>query len=199
MTNEVIQVRRGSVVIAWPVAIALALLGGCGGKESGDGRGGTTEVVVQSKSGGPADRVVEHSDGTGGGVLKFTLDRGLVRQLPITVCTGFGTVLTIVGREGENQVDARIIENEMMRSGEPLETSTVSGYRTVGEDAGQRYEELWQSQRNSSVVRDGSVTRVVGTMTGQRFYATSETAFGPPQLIEGGGEIGFTLEAECGP
>lgn len=198
MMNEAIRVRQWSAAFALPVAIALAALGGCGGQESGDGRGGTTEVMVQSKSGGPADRVVEHSDGTGGGILTFTLDRGVSQQLPITVCTGFGTVLTIVGRDGENQVDARIIENETMRGGEPLETSTVSGYRTAGEEAGQRYEELWQSQRNSSVVREGNATRVVGTMTGQRFYATSETAFGPPQPIEGG-EIGFTLEAECEP
>lgn len=117
--------------------------------------------------------------------------------MPITVCTGFGTVLTVVARDGDAQVDTRIIENATMRGGQPLELSKASGYRTTGTENGRRYEEHWQSRSHQSVVREGANTRVSGAMYGQRFYATSDTAFGPPQPIGDGRDVGFTLEAQC--
>jgi hypothetical protein len=167
--------REASPLRSWldsmAVVLAIGLVSGCGGQASGE------------------------SDS--GGTLVFKLDRGVSVQLPITFCTGFGTVLTVVGRKGDTQVEARIIENTTMRGGEPLELSTVSGYRTTGEEDGRRYEEQWQSRSHQAVKREGAVTRITGTMYGQRFYATSETAFGPPQPIDSGRDFGFTLEAQC--
>jgi len=195
MRNETVALRRWLAPVV--VVLAIGITGGCGGQDSGDSKSGITDVSVKSKSGGPTDRVVELADGTGGGTLTFTLDRGVSLQVPITFCAGFGTVLTVVGRDGDAQVDTRIIENATMRGGEPLELSTVSGYRTTGEEDGKRYEEQWQSRSHQSVVREGASTRLTGTMYGQRFYATSDTAFGPPQPIEGGRDFGFTLEAQC--
>lgn len=181
------------------VVLVIGSTGGCGEKASDvtSSRNGVTEVLVKSKSGGPTDRVVKLSDGSGGGTLTFTLDQGVSLQMPITVCTGFGTVLTVVGRDGDTQVDTRIIENTTMRGGQPLELSTSSGYRTTGMEDGKRYEEQWQSRSHQSVVREGAITRITGMMYGQRLYATSDTAFGPPQPIEDGRDIGFSIEAKC--
>ncbi len=202
MKNETAVLRRWLKPVI--VALVIGTAGGCGEKatdvsnsNSSSSESGTTEVLVKSKSGGPTDRVVELSDGSGGGTLKFTLDRGVSLRMPITVCVGFGSVLTVVGREGDTQIDTRIIENATMRGGEPLELSTVSGYRTTGEEDGKRYEEQWQSRRHQSVVREGVSTRVTGVMYGQRLYATSDTTFGPPQPIDGGRDFGFTIEAQC--
>lgn len=198
MRNETVALRHW--LAPFVVALAMGTAGGCGGQEPGDSnssKSGTTDVLVKSKSGGPTDRVVELDGGTGGGTLTFTLDRGVSLQMPITFCAGFGTVLTVVGRDGDTQVDTRIIENATMRGGEPLELSTASSYRTVGEEDGKRYEELWQSRSHQSVVREGASTRLTGTMYGQRFYATSDTAFGPPQPVEGGRDFEFTLKAQC--
>lgn len=194
--NETIVLRRWLAPVV--VVLVIGAVGGCGEKAAGDSNSSrTTDVLVKSKSGGPTDRVVKLAEGTGGGTLTFTLDRGVSLRMPITVCTGFGTVLTVVARDGDTQVDTRIIENATMRGGQPLELSTTSGYRRTGTQDGKRYEEQWQSRSHQSVVREGANTRVSGAMYGQRLYATSDTAFGPPQPIEEGRDIGFTLEARC--
>jgi len=129
--------------------------------------------------------------------MSFTLDRGVSLSLPVTFCAGFGTVLTVAAREGDTQADTRIVESPLMRGDAPLEDGASTSFRYAGEQDGRRYEELWTSRRHDRVLRDGPRTRVEGTMTGQRFYAINDTAFGPGEPVDGEQEYTFTLEARC--
>lgn len=182
--------RRRWFDVAGP--LALGVLTGCGGSPSGSP--GEPSAAPSALAGAGAAQEIPADSGT---MLAFSLERGVERQLPVTYCAGSGSVLTIVGREGDTQVDVRIIENELMRGGAPLEDSTETTYRFTGEESGRRYEELWESATNRTVIRDGDSTRIEGKMRGRRMYATSETTFSPPQAIDNGQTVGFSLEVRC--
>lgn len=132
------------------------------------------------------------------GFIEFSLGRGgVAARLPVTLCAGFGAVLTVVGIEGEAQVEVQVIESPVMRGDLPLAQATTSGYRRTGVADGRRYQEIWTSHRNQSVVREDRLTRVTGTMTGQRMEAIDDTRFGPPMTIDGQRELPYTLTARC--
>lgn len=186
---------------SWPRPVALGVLALCALTGCGDpnpGRG-ASQVAPPSNVAAPgaADSSSEAPEGLTGGVVEFTLDRGVTLVLPVTFCAGAGTVLTVVGREGETQVDVRIIENEMMRGKAPIEESTETTYRFAGDESGRRYEELWESTSNRTVIREGDTTRIEGEMRGRRMYATGETTFSPPQPIDDDQTYRFSLLARC--
>ena len=122
----------------------------------------------------------------GSGSLDFQLEPGASLPLPVTFCAGHGTILTIAGREGETQVDLRVIEQPAMRDGAPLEEVTQAGYRFNGTDQGRAFQEVWQSRSMDEVVRDGDTTRARGKMYGLRMYDKGNGAYTSPEAIDGG-------------
>lgn len=132
------------------------------------------------------------------GSIEFTLERGgVTATLPVTMCAGFGAVLNVVGRADGVQVDVQVVENAAMRAEMPLKMATTSGYRIEGTADGKRYQEVWTSKRNDTVVREGPLTRVTGVMTGIRMEGIDDTRYGPPAPIDGQREVPYTLSARC--
>lgn len=193
MTKTTNELSRAGCRASLLLAVAVACVACGGGKDEGGSTGGLARSGPDRTSGEP----IQPPAGEDGGTMSFTLDRGVSLSLPVTFCGGFGTVLTVAGREGDTQADTRIVESPVMRGDAPLEDNASTSFRYAGEQDGRRYEELWTSRRHDRVLRDGQRTRVEGTMTGQRFYATSDTAFGPGEPIDGEREYAFTLEARC--
>ena len=186
----------GGMLLLLGATLACAACGG-GDASSRQQDGGSTGGLARSGPGGTPGELNQAAAGEDGGTMSFSLDRGVSLSLPITFCGGFGTVLTVAAHEGEMQADTRIVESPVMRGDAPLEDSASSSFRFSGEQDGRRYEELWTSRKHVRVLRDGQRTRVEGTMTGQRFYAISDTAFGPGEPVDGEREYAFTLEALC--
>ncbi|WP_157559346.1 hypothetical protein [Hydrogenophaga crassostreae] len=140
----------------------------------------------------------EDKGALGSGSLEFHLEPGTTLALPVTFCAGHGTILTVAGREGETQVDLRVIELEAARSGASLEKSTEVGYRFNGtDDQGRKFMELWQTRSIDAVVRDGDNTRVSGKLYGLRSFDKGNGAGTSPEPIDGGTEHAFTLSATC--
>lgn len=190
------RARLGRMWLLLGATLACVACGG-GDAASRQQDGGSTGGLARSGPGGTLGELNQAAAGEDGGTMSFSLDRGVSLSLPITFCGGFGTVLTVAAREGDTQADTRIVESPLMRGDSPLEDSTSTSFRHAGEQDGRRYEELWTSRQHVRVLRDGQRTRVEGMMTGQRFYATSETAFGPGEPVDGEREYAFTLEARC--
>ena len=188
--------RLGGMLLLLGATLACAACGG-GETSSRQKDGGSTGGLARSSSGGTPGELNQAAAGEDGGTMSFSLDRGVSLSLPITFCGGFGTVLTVAAHEGDMQADTRIVESPVMRGDAPLEDSASSSFRFSGDQDGRRYEELWTSRKHVRVLRDGQRTRVEGTMTGQRFYAISDTAFGPGEPVDGEREYAFTLEALC--
>lgn len=195
-TTEPAHASRRTLLVLTAVVACAA----CGGGNAGGGQveGGSTGGLARSGTDRTPGEPIQPPAGDDGGTMSFTLDRGVSLSLPVTFCAGFGTVLTVVAREGETQVDLRIVENPAMRNGMPVESGTVGSFRHAGSDDGRRFEELWSSERILQVLRDGPRTHVRGTMTGQRFYAIDEVRLAPGVPVEGGLEAGFSIEATCG-
>ena len=188
--------RLGRMLLLLGATLACAACGG-GEASSRQQDGGSTGGLARSGPGGTPGELNQAAAGEDGGTMSFSLDRGVSLSLPITFCGGFGTVLTVAAHEGDMQADTRIVESPVMRGDAPLEDSASSSFRFSGKQDGRRYEELWTSRKHVRVLRDGQRTRVEGTMTGQRFYAISDTAFGPGEPVDGEREYAFTLEALC--
>ncbi|GAB2503845.1 hypothetical protein [Arenimonas alkanexedens] len=146
-----------------------------------------------------ADEDDDYSDdaGLGSGALDFHLAPDTTLPLPVTFCAGQGTILTIAAREGETQVDLRVIELPTLRDGAPLEEVTEAGYRFTGEDQGRVFQEVWQSKAIDNVVRDQDTTRVSGTMYGLRMYDKGNGAFTSPEPIDDGAHHAFTISVTC--
>jgi len=134
----------------------------------------------------------------GSGTLEFHLEPDTTLPLPVTFCAGHGTILTVAGREGETQVDLRVIELEAARDGASLEKSTEVGYRFNGtDDQGRKFMEIWQTRSVDEVVRDGDSTRVRGKMYGLRSLDKGNGAGTSPEPVDGGAEHPFTLSVKC--
>lgn len=193
-TSSLVRLGRMMLILA-TVAACVACGGGDAASRQQDG--GSTGGLARSDPGVTPGKLNQAAAGEDGGTMSFSLDRGVSLSLPITFCGGFGTVLTVAARAGDTQADTRIVESPVMRGDSPLEDSASTSYRYAGEQDGRRYEELWTSRKHARVLRDGQRTRVEGTMTGQRFYAISDTAFGPGEPVDGEREYSFILEARC--
>lgn len=140
----------------------------------------------------------EEKGAFGSGSLEFQLEPNATLPLPVSFCAGHGTILTIAGREGENQVDLRVTELEAARGGASLERSTEVGYRFNGtDDQGRKFSEIWQTRSIDEVVRDGDSTRVRGKMYGLRSFDKGDGTGTSPEPIDGGTEHAFTLSVKC--
>lgn len=190
------RARQGRMWLLLGATLACVACGG-GDATSRQQDGGSTGGLARSGPGGTPGEPNQAAAREDGGTMSFSLDRGVSLSLPITFCGGFGTVLTVTARDDDTQADTRIVESPVMRGDAPLEDGASSSFRFSGEQDGRRYEELWTSRKHVRVLRDGQRTRAEGTMTGQRFYAISDTAFGPGEPVDGEREYAFTLEARC--
>lgn len=177
----------------WLVALACLALAGCGDASApGAAASKSVPAAAAPQAAAPA------TDPSAPGSIAFTLERdGVTTKLPVTMCAGFGAVLTVVGMADGVQVDVQVVENPAMRADMPLTMVTTSSYRIEGTADGKRYHELWTSKRNETVEREGLLTRVTGVMTGIRAEGIDDTSYGPPAPIDGQREVPYTLTARC--
>lgn len=193
MENTMTFTHKAALPQTLALALTVLLASGCGPAPA-DNAGATTPAARENPA---ADAENENESEFGSGTLSFRLEPDTTLPLPVTFCAGHGTILTIAGREGETQVDLRVIELPAMRDGAPLEEVTEAGYRFNGSDQGRNFQEVWQSRSMDEVVRDGDVTRVRGKMYGLRMYEKDNGAYTSPEAIDGGAEHAFTLEVTC--
>ena len=132
----------------------------------------------------------------GSGTLSFDLQPDTHLTLPVTFCAGYGTVLTVSSKEGDAQVDLRVIELPALREDKPLKDVTEAGYRFTGNDQGRDFNETWQTRSIEEVIRDGDTTRVRGKMYGLRSYSKGNGVGTSPADV---GEQDFTLKVTCSP
>lgn len=191
--------RTASLPHTLTLALTVLIASGCGPKTSDPAAAGADPAATRAVAAAvaAANDKGEGEDEFGSGTLSFHLPPAEPLPLPVTFCAGHGTILTIVGREGETQVDLRVIEQPAMRNGKPLEDVTQAGYRFTGSDQGRVFQEIWQTRSMDEVVRNGDVTRARGKMYGLRMYKKENGAFTSPEAIDGGTEHAFTLEVTC--
>ena len=182
---------------ALPQAIVLALTvlfaSACGGPTSADKPGAKSA---------PSSTTSETDDGAGefgSGTLTFNLPPNAPLTLPVTFCAGHGTILTVVGKAGETQVDLRVPEMPGKRDRASLIERAEAGYRFNGSDQGRKFMELWQSRSMDDVVRDGDTTRVSGKMYGLRTYDNGDGTGSTPESIDDKAERSFSIEVTCSP
>lgn len=190
-------------IAALPQALALGLtvvlVTACGSKSADPAAASADNAATRAVAAAvaAANERDEREGEIGSGTLSFQLQPGAVLPLPVTFCAGHGKILTVVGREGETQVDLRVIELPAMRDGKSLEEVTQAGYRFSGSDQGRGFQEVWQTRSMDEVVRDGDTTRARGKMYGLRSYAKDNGAFTSPEAIDGGAVRDFNLEVTC--
>ena len=179
------------------LALSVFLMSACSGPAPADkpaaaADNAATRAIAAAVAG--ANEEGEDEGGLGSGTLNFQLQPDPALTLPITFCAGYGTILTVAGREGETQVDLRVIEATAMRDGRALEEVTEAGYRFTGSDEGRAFNEIWQTRSMDEVVRDGDTTRARGTLYGLRSYDKGNGVGTSPESV---GEREFTLEVTC--
>lgn len=183
--------RRTALPSTLALALTVLLASACGDKPADPAPAGQAATAAAQ----PAK--ADDAGAFGSGTLSFQLPPGAPVPLPVTFCAGHGTILTIAGREGETQVDLRVVELPSMRNGAPLEQGTQVGYRFNGTDQGRVFQEVWQTRATDEVVRDGDTTRVRGKMHGLRMYDKGNGAFTSPEAIDNGADREFTLTVTC--
>ncbi len=132
--------------------------------------------------------------GFGSGTLSFELKPDAAMTMPVTFCAGHGTILTIAGKEGETQVDMRLIELPALKEGKPLKEIAEVGYRFTGSDQGRVFNDIWQTRSIDEATHDGDSIRARGRLYGLRSY---EKGNGMGTTPEGIGERDFSLEVTC--
>ena len=187
-----------AAVLPQTLALTVLLASACSGPAPADKPAAAAEnAATRAIAAAVAGADDEDTGGMGSGTLSFQLKPGAALPLPITFCAGYGTVLTVAGREGETQVDLRVIDAPAIRDGKTLEEVTEAGYRFTGKEEGRVFQEVWQTRSIDAVMRDGETTRARGKMYGLRMYAKDNGAYTSPEAIDGGAERDFSLEVTC--
>ncbi len=132
-----------------------------------------------------------------GGTLKITLTGKTIPDLPITLCAGFGQILTVQAQLEKIVVDFQIVELASLRGGDPIEEATVAGFRSAPAGSSLDFNEIWQTSSVTQVTRSGRQTTITGTMTGILWTETSPGVGGNPTAINGGAAAPFTITATC--
>jgi hypothetical protein len=188
-----------SLTAALPRTLALALTvllaSACADKPSDPIAASTAPAATEAVA--SDDEPMFPEGAFGSGTLSFELKPDAALQLPVTFCAGQGTILTIAAREGEAQVDLRVIELPALRDGKPLVEVTEAGYRFTGTDQGRTFWDTWQTRSLDEVVRDGDTTRVRGKMYGLRSYDKGNGVGTTPEGIDGRALREFNLEVTC--
>ena len=180
------------------LALTVLLASACGGPKSADPAAASTDTAATRAVAAAVAAANDKGEGEfGSGTLSFHLQPGTPVPLPVTFCAGHGTILTIAAKEGETQVDLRVIELPSLRDGKPLDEVAQAGYRFTGSDQGRGFQEIWQSRSMDEVVRDGDTTRARGKMYGLRMYDNGNGTFSSPEAVDGGAERDFSLEVTC--
>ena len=191
--------RNAALPQTFTLGLTVLLATACGPKPADPAAASAENAATRAVAAAvaAADDGRESAGEFGSGTLRFQLQPAASLPLPVTFCAGHGTILTIAGREGETQVDLRVIELPAMRDGKPLEEVAQAGYRFTGSEQGRVYQEIWQTRSMDEVVRDGDTTRARGKMYGLRMYAKDNGAFTSPEAIDDGVERDFSLEVTC--
>lgn len=177
--------RRRSVAL-----VLAAVLAACGGDPQPQaGASGPTAVV--SSAGDHA------GDTDAAGELRLQLGQDAPLVLPVTYCSGQEAMYTVVAKQGEMQVDMRVLEHSMMRGDKPLEAVTEASLQRSGTEDGRAYQDMWASKEVGKVERDGEATRISGRMQGIRMHANGDGTFGSPVPIDQGALRDFSLESRC--
>lgn len=189
--------RAAAVPQTLALVLAVLFASACGGPTPAD-----KTANKSGPSSTPSSAMSESDDdadegGLGSGTLTFTLPPNAPLILPVTFCAGHGTILTVVGKQGESQVDVRVPEMPGKRDRASLIERTEAGYRFNGSDQGRTFMELWQSQSIDDVVRDGDTTRVSGKMYGLRTYDNGDGTGSTPESIDDKVGRDFSIEVTC--
>lgn len=200
-TAETAITKFRTVVLQQNFALALVVLLGsaCSGPTPADKPAASADNAATRAIAATVAAANEKAEGegeSGSGTLSFQLKPGAALTLPVTFCAGHGTILTIAGKEGETQVDLRVIELATLRDGKPLKEVAEAGYRFNGSDQGRNFFEIWQTRSMDEVTRDGNTTRVRGKMYGLRSYSKGN---GVGTTAESIGERDFSLDVTCSP
>lgn len=181
------------------LALALAVLfaSACSGPTPADKPGEKPGASRAAPTSATSDDDEDDEGGMGSGTLSFQLQPDAARTLPVTFCAGHGTILTVVGSEGEAQVDLRVIETPALRDGKPLNEVASVGYRFTGSDQGRAFSEIWQTKSIEEATRDGDTTRARGSLYGLRSYDKGNGVGTTPEST--GADRDFSLEVTCSP
>ena len=180
------------------LALAVLLASACSGPTPAD-KAAAGAVGGAARSIADAAMTADDKGGTGlgSGTLGFELQPDTHLTLPVTACLGHGTMFTVGAKEGETQVDMRVIELPALREDKPLKDVTEVGYRFTGSDQSRAFFEIWQTKSIDEVIRDGDTTRVRGKMYGLRSYDKGNGVGTTPEST--GADRDFSLEVTCSP
>lgn len=183
-----------SAALSQAIVLGLTMLfaSGCSGPTAGDKSAEKPGASSVSSSAMSEDD--DDAGEFGSGTLSFQLQPDAAITMPVTFCAGHGTILTIAGKEGEAQVDMRLIELPALRDGKSLKEIAEVGYRFTGTDEGRDFEEFWQTRSIEEAIHDGDITSARGKMYGLRSYSKGNGMGTTPESI---GERDFTLKATC--
>ena len=185
-------VRAAALPHTLALALAVLFASACSGPAPGDKPAGTPGA-----SAAPSSAMSDADDDEGefgSGTLSLQLQPDAAMTLPVTFCAGHGTILTIAAKEGETQVDVRLIELPALRDGKPLDEIASVGYRFTGSDQDRAYNEIWQSRSIDEAIHEGDTTRVRGKLYGLRSYDKGNGTGSTPEDI---GERDFSVEVTC--
>ena len=188
-------VRAAALQQTLALALAVLLASACSGPTPGDKpvqKPGASSTPPAAMSDVDED---DDEGGFGSGTLSFELKPDAAMTLPVTFCAGHGTILTVVGKEGETQVDLRVIELPALKEGKPLKEIAEVGYRFTGSDQGRAFNEIWQTRSIDEATRDGYTTRARGKLYGLRSYDKGNGVGTTPEST--GADRDFSLEVTC--
>ena len=193
--------RRAALPQHLALALTVLLISACGPKPAdpaGTGADTAATRAVAAAVAAAKDKGEDEGEGEfGSGTLSFQLSPDAPLTLPVTFCAGHGTILTIAAKEGEAQVDLRVVELPALRDGKPLKEVAEAGYRFTGSDQGRIFNDIWQTRSVDEATRDGNTTRVRGKMYGLRSYSKGNGVGTTPEST--GADRDFSLEVTCSP
>lgn len=167
-------------------------------------RGLATCLLLAACGGAPdtaaradADDLDDAASGAAGGRIEFALEGRAPVTVPVTACMGFGQIVTIQGMDGKTVVDLQIVELPALLEGRSMAEASTAGFRTAAQGSSLDADEIWLSQRITSVSLDGRRVRMAGVMTGTAWDEVSPGVGGNPRSTADGAEVPFTLSAQC--
>ena len=175
--------RRRSVAL-----VLAAVLAACSGDPQPQAGASGPAAVVSSTGDTDTDTA---------GELRLQLRQDAPLVLPVTYCSGQEAIYTVVAKQGDLQVDMRVLEHPTMRGDKPLEAVTEASLQRSGTEDGRAYQDMWASKAVAKVERDGEATRISGRMQGIRMHAKGDGTFGSPVPIDQGALRDFSLESRC--
>jgi hypothetical protein len=173
----------------------LLLLAACGGTTGDIDQ--TSSVRPGAASMAESSRSDDDASSAPGGSMTLALEGHAPVTVPVTACAGFGTILTIQGRQGKTVVDLQVVEMPALLEGRTMAESSTAGFTTASDASTLEADEIWLADRITSASRTGQRVELAGVMTGTAWDEVRPGVGGNPRAADGGAEVPFTLTAVC--